>query len=66
MSDTEIHLAHLRFSLLKDKQYRILKKLLKNQKYYINDANKLKFKNRYQTIIKDTIWELKIYDKVSE
>lgn len=66
ISEQEIHLASFRFYFLKNKQIATLRKLIKDQKYYINDKNKIKFKNRFETKIKDTIWELKIYDTVSK
>lgn len=60
--DLEMHIANLRFSLFKNKQYRILKKLLKDKKYYLNDINLSKLKTKKNNLV----WELKTYDIVSK
>lgn len=62
ISDLEMHIANLHFSLFKNKQYRILKKLLKDKKYYLNDINLSKLKTKKNNLI----WELKTYDIVSK
>lgn len=62
ISDIEMHIANLRFFLLKSTQYRILKKLRQNKKYYVSNKYKSEYLKRCQKIKEETITEIKIYD----
>jgi hypothetical protein len=66
IKDLEIHIANLRYFSLKNKQYRILRKLLSNKRYYINDKNIKFFKERYKSKIENSRTELQICDFVSK
>lgn len=66
ISELELHVANLRFFWLKSKQYRILKKLLQNKKYYISSRAREKAFKIFQILKKRTIEEIQVNDKLYE